>query len=92
MNRQYDLQIGGSLGKVLEVDVYTDDTGWGRFLRIRIELKITKSLAQGKYIIIQGEKLWIPIKYEKLPKVSFKCRKIIHLTQCNEVLDLNGTK
>lgn len=49
-------------------------------------------MAQGKYISIQGEKLWIPIKYEKLPKFSFKCGKIIHFTQCNEVLDLNGTK
>lgn len=55
MNRLYGEQIGESLGEVLDVDVETDDMGWGRSLRIRIEINITKSLVKGKCINVRGE-------------------------------------
>lgn len=45
-----------------------------------------------EHISIQGEKLWILIKYEKLTKFCFKCGKILHLTVVNAFSDLNDTK
>lgn len=50
MNRQQGEQIGSSLGKVREVEVDTDNKGWSSYLRIRVELDLSKSLIRGKYI------------------------------------------
>lgn len=82
MNLHYGNLIGESFGRVLEVDEDTDDIGWRHFLRVWIEISLSKSLTRGRFLNINGEKQWIPIKYEKLPKVCFICEKINHSNSC----------
>lgn len=69
MNRVCGEQIGKSIGKVVEVDLPDDAIGWGKFLRIKIEVKLNQALSRGRMIRVNDEKVWIPIKYEELPQV-----------------------
>lgn len=46
MDKFYGNLIGNKIGKALEVDVDEDDTGWGKYLRVRIEIRLTKPLAR----------------------------------------------
>lgn len=46
MNRMYGKQICEFLDEVLDEDLEMDDTGWGHFLHIQIEINITKSLVE----------------------------------------------
>lgn len=48
--------IGETIGNVLNVDVDTNDTGWGKHLRAGIELPLSKPLARGIHILVKGEK------------------------------------
>lgn len=56
MNRHYGTNIGGKLGTVLEVDVDGDDTSWGEFLRVRVEIDLNKPLVRGRTIEYNGKK------------------------------------
>lgn len=78
----YGVQISRYLEEVHEVYVDHDDTGWGRCLRVKVDLPINKILVRGQYINIKGKKFWICMKYEKLPKFCFNCGKITHSTTC----------
>lgn len=64
MNRKYGELVENTLEKVEDVEVKVDYTGWGRFLRVKVEINLTKPLARGRFITVKDENLWI---YEKLP-------------------------
>lgn len=68
MNRYYGKLIGNTIGRVLDVDVDTNDTGLRSFLQVRVELTLSKPLAHGRTISVSDKDLWVPVKYEKLPK------------------------
>lgn len=71
-------RIGSMLGVVEEVAVNEDDIGWGRLLRLKIRLDLTKPLARERKVTINEEKYQIPIQIEKLPRFYFTCGRIIH--------------
>jgi hypothetical protein len=78
MNKGVGFRIGESLGKVEEVDVTSEGIGWGRCLRIRIFLDLTKPLERGRALLINGKSVWISFKYEKLPQFCYSCGRIFH--------------
>ncbi|KAF5447236.1 hypothetical protein F2P56_032804 [Juglans regia] len=78
MTEECGQQIGSSVGKVLEVDVGEDGIGWGKALRVRVEVPLTKAIARGSFLNVQGQKVWVTFKYEKLPKICFSCGWILH--------------
>lgn len=41
MKHSYGELIGNSIGKVLDLDVDTDDTGWGSFLHVKTQFLVT---------------------------------------------------
>lgn len=55
MKRQYDSLIENTLKEVEDVEVDIDDTGWGHFLRLRVQINLKKALARGRSIKIHGE-------------------------------------
>lgn len=71
-------QIGATIGRVVAVDAKEDGIGWGNFLRVNIEIDLDKTISRGQTINLKGNRLCIPLKYEKLPKLCFKCGRIIH--------------
>lgn len=78
MKTYYGELLGNTIGKVLDVDVDTNDMGCGSFLRVRVDLNLFKPLARGRMILVLEEELWIPLKYEKIPKFFFGCENILH--------------
>lgn len=77
MNRYYGELIGNTIGRVLDVDVDTNDIGWGSFVLVKVELNLPKPLAHSRTILVLGEDLWIHVKYKKLPKFCFGCGHIL---------------
>lgn len=75
MNWHYGNLIGESIGRELEVDVHTNDTRWGPFLRVWVEISLSISFTRGWFLNINGEKQWIPIKFEKLLKYASSIEK-----------------
>jgi hypothetical protein len=71
-------KIGSSVGLVEEVDVYNGDAGWGEYLWAKIVIDMTKPLAKGRMLHIQGRSNWVAFRYEKLPKFYFDCGIIKH--------------
>lgn len=82
-NKYYGTQIGKTLGEVEDVEVDTDDTSWATYLRLRVKLNLFKAVARGQSLEVRGEKIWIPIRYEKLPRFCFNCGKMMHDSICN---------
>jgi len=62
MSREIGQKIGSTLGMVEEVDV-----SWGRCLRIRIHLDVTRPLERERALVLSGKSIWVPFRYEKLP-------------------------
>ncbi|XP_042988656.1 uncharacterized protein LOC122316186 [Carya illinoinensis] len=78
MNKMMGEVIGRSMGEVVEVDVLEDGSGWGRCLRVKVEYDLRKPLARGRTIVVDGKTCWVPFQYEKLPRMCFKCGRIVH--------------
>ena len=83
--------IGSKLGSVMEVDVSDLGIQWGKSLRARIMMDITKKLVRGKKITIEGgESRWIHFKYERLPNFCYNCGLLSHaIRDCPESVGLN---
>jgi hypothetical protein len=43
--------IGRAIGNLVEVDVFENGLGWGKHLRIRVEVDVTKPLLRGKILM-----------------------------------------
>lgn len=78
MNSDVGRQIGDTIRVVKEVDAQENGLAWGDFLKMKIEIDLRKLISQGRTVNVKGQKIWVPLKYEKLPKICFKCRRIAH--------------
>ncbi|XP_040992702.1 uncharacterized protein LOC121239512 [Juglans microcarpa x Juglans regia] len=79
MNIEGGESIGASVGEVITVDVDGEGIEWGKFLRIRLNMDITKPLARGRLIRMDRTQRWIEFKNERLPLLCFQCRIVRHL-------------
>lgn len=68
-------KIRETIGKMIEVDVQEDGVEWGNYLRVK---NLTKVLSRDRTINLQRKQKWVPLKYEKLPPMCFKCGQIMH--------------
>ena len=84
--RETSKAIGAKLGEVLDVDVAESGVHWGKFLRVRVQIDVTKKIVKGKRIIVEGgEQRWITFKYERLPNFCYHCGLLNHgLKDCEE--------
>jgi hypothetical protein len=78
MGKEVGYQIGSTVGVVQEVDTDEEGVGWGKYLRVKIQIDLTKPLARGRTINLFGKKVGVIFQYEKLPRYCFDCGKIIH--------------
>ena len=63
----------------MEVDVPDLGVIWGKFLRVWVQIDVTKRLIRGKKITIEGgEARWVQFKYEKLPNFCYRCGLLSH--------------
>ncbi|XP_042969146.1 uncharacterized protein LOC122301843 [Carya illinoinensis] len=78
MTESYGHQIASAIGKVLKVEVNRDGQGWGKCLRVFVEVDITKPLARGRWVVAGERKVWSAFKYERLQSFCFRCGVIMH--------------
>jgi hypothetical protein len=78
MNKSVGSKIGASLGKLEDVDIAGDGVGWGRYLRLRVTIDLSKPLDRGRELKMEGISHWVVFKYEKLPSFCFRCGRIVH--------------
>ncbi|XP_059451002.1 uncharacterized protein LOC132181786 [Corylus avellana] len=78
MGAEVGKQIGSTVGLVEEVDTDEDGIGWGKFLRVKIRLDLTKPLARGRRLKIEGSSVWINFQYERIPRFCFHCGIVLH--------------
>lgn len=72
------IQIGSSVGQVEDVKTEEDGVGWGEYLRVKIRLDLSKPLARGRVLNLNGSTTLIAFQYERLPKFCFQCGVIRH--------------
>ena len=86
MKKEIGWAIGSKLGEVMEVDVSDSGVHWGRCLRVRVRIDVTKRLVRGKKITIKGgDGRWVQLKYERLPNFCYRCGLLNHtLKDCSE--------
>ena len=71
--------IGSTLGEVMPVDAADSGVQWGKYLRVRVKIDVTKKLVRGKKVMIEGgEQRWINFRYERLPNFCYRCGLLNH--------------
>ena len=72
----WDIENG--IDNFLEADRswQTDQT---KYMRVRAELPLDKPLRKRGYLMrMEGEKLWVTFKYERLPTMCYICERLGH--------------
>ena len=71
--------IGSGLGEVLEVYLKAFSFDQACFIRVRVELSLDKPLCQvGVVASLEGDKVSIGFKYERLVGLCYQCGQIGH--------------
>jgi hypothetical protein len=87
MTKSIGAKIGASLGVLEDVDVAGDGVGWGRCLRLRVSIDLSKPLERGRALVFGGKTEWVSFQYEKLPLLCFSCGRVVHQNQgCPEAM------
>jgi hypothetical protein len=55
MTKGIAAKIGESMGKLVDIDLAGDGAGWGRCLRIRVEIDLAKPLERGRALRLEGK-------------------------------------
>jgi hypothetical protein len=71
MSKAVGTKIGESLGTLKDIDLAGDGAGWGRSLRLRVHIDLSKPLERGRALHLGGQSYWVMFKYEKLPMFCF---------------------
>ncbi|KAL5851560.1 hypothetical protein ACOSQ3_006678 [Xanthoceras sorbifolium] len=81
MSREIGVVLGSSLGEVKEVDMDANGNCWGRCLRVRILMDISKPLQRGLKALLgdDGEEISVLLCYERLPNFCYYCGRVGHL-------------
>jgi hypothetical protein len=78
MTRGVGKKIGDSLAVMEDKDIAGDGVGWGRCLRIRVSIDLSRPLERGRIMNVGGQSYWVIFKYEKFPLFYFRCGCVIH--------------
>ncbi|GMY35015.1 putative ribonuclease h protein [Fagus crenata] len=78
MNRDVGEKVGWTLGMVFMVDTDVKGVGWGKSLRVRVQIDVTQPLLRGKKLRLGGNSVWVYFKYERLPLFCYGCGRIWH--------------
>jgi hypothetical protein len=76
MNKVYSEIIGAWVGKFIQVEVDEEGLAWGKYLQIRVAIRVDQLLVRGvplKEREEDSECRWFDSKYEKIPHFFFEC-------------------
>lgn len=88
MTEKVGIVLGECIGEVEEVETCNGQIAWGKNLRVRVMMNITKPLNRGKMISDEhGIKKLIGFKYERMPDFCYVCGKLDHPeSECPETI------
>lgn len=79
MNEETGKEIGGGLGKVLQVDAKAFHSEQARFLRVRVDIPLDKPLRRGAPVVSpEGDRAWVAFKYERIVGLCYACGRLGH--------------
>ena len=79
MSEEVGRDLGNRLGNYIETDKQSWLSKQAKFMRVWVDLPITKLLRRGGNIVnSNGEKFWVSFKYERLPTFCFRCGILGH--------------
>ncbi|KAK2989806.1 hypothetical protein RJ640_006123 [Escallonia rubra] len=83
--------IGRRCSQVLDMDVNADGIGWGRCLRVRVLVDVSKSLRRGTMVRGLGSSpRWVRFQYERLSNLCYICGRVGHHDgECDEPAKLD---
>ncbi|XVF30293.1 hypothetical protein REPUB_Repub16aG0044300 [Reevesia pubescens] len=75
---------------MVEVDTSDSNLVWGRFLPVRVLIKVTKPLKRGATLVVSGGKnVLVFFKYEHLPDLCYLCGWLDHyFMECDEAAQM----
>lgn len=71
--------LGNKVGRVIEVDCSANSIAWGRCLRVRVLINVTKPLARGTKVNFDGYSSVVIFCYEKLSDFCYICGTLDHV-------------
>lgn len=80
--------MANKMGTLVEVD--PSQNLFGKFIRFKVKIDISRPLKRGLSVLVGGELLWLAIKYESLPIYCFNCGHIGHIFK--DCADFNHMK
>lgn len=85
MTATYAKAMAKKLGALVAFDPSLDF--FGKYIRMKVEMNISKPLKRGLAVVVGGEQLWLPLKYEGLPLFCYNCGMIGHTFKACEGID-----
>ena len=77
MNEKIEAVLEESIGVVEEVETDDGKRAWGRYLKIRVSINVSKPLKQGKMMtVVGGGKVLATFRYERLADYCYTCSKL----------------
>ena len=71
--------IGKTISRVIQVAKSEDDNDGSEFLRVRINIDISKPLLRCFKLRLEGKQVgWVGLKYERLPNFCYWCGHVTH--------------
>lgn len=71
--------LGNKVGRVLEVDCSANSIAWGKCLRVRVLINVTKPLVRGTKVDFNGCTSVVIFRYEKLCDFCYLCGRLDHI-------------
>lgn len=85
MNPRAAEALANKVGRFVCVDPSLDL--FGKYVRVKIAVDVTKPLKKGIKVLVGGEQLWLVTKFESLPTFCFNCGLLGHSMKYCEAVD-----
>ncbi|XVF11959.1 hypothetical protein REPUB_Repub08aG0073400 [Reevesia pubescens] len=94
MFEKIGIVFGETMGELMEMDMSDNLLAWGKYIRVKVNVSVTKLLLRGSSLEVQwGDKVLVLFRYEHLPDCCYISGRLDHHeTECNLAFQLKKKK